>query len=54
MLNRLMDKIIARYVKNYFVKNRYYGFGLNTSENSKDSHPWGLKKVRFVDFLQHS
>ena len=43
-LNKPVGKVIDNYVvDNYveriFLNDRYDGSGLNTSENSKDSHP---------------
>ena len=40
-LNRPIDKVDDNYVKSIFLKDNCDGSGLNTSENSKDSHPLG-------------
>ena len=34
-----MGKVIDSYVESLFLKDSCDGSGLNTSENSKDSHP---------------
>ena len=38
-----MGKVIDSYVESIFLKDSCDGSGLNTSENSKGSHPLGLK-----------
>jgi len=38
-LNRPMGKVIDNFLKSIFLKDSCDGSGLNTSENSKDSHP---------------
>ena len=43
---------IARYVKQYFPKDRCYGSGLNITEIFKNSHPYGLKKGILSDIFQ--
>ena len=42
-LNRPVGKIIDSYVESIFLKDSCDGSGLNTSENSKDSHPLDLR-----------
>ena len=37
-----MGKVNDNYVKSLFLKDSCDGSGLNTSENSKDSHPLGI------------
>ena len=38
-----MGKVIDSYAESLFLKDSCDGSGLNTIENSKDSHPLGLK-----------
>ena len=42
LLNKPIGKVNDNYVKSLFLKDSCDGSGLNTSENSKDSHPLGL------------
>ena len=42
-LNGPMGKVIDNDAESLFIKDSCDGSGLNTSENSKDSHPFGLK-----------
>ena len=48
-----MGKVNGNYVKSQFLKDSCDGSGLNTSENSKDSHPLGLG-VFWSDIVQLS
>ncbi len=41
-LNRPIGKVDDNYVKSRSLKDSCGGSGLNTSDNSKDSHPLGL------------
>ena len=42
-LNRPVGKVMDSYVESLFLKDSCDGSGLNASENSKDSHPLGLR-----------
>ena len=48
-----LGKVDDNYVKCLFLKDSCDGSGLNTSENSKDSHPLGLG-VFWSDIVQLS